>query len=118
MGGFLPIAICLAGAITLYGTGHPILFGLAVVVSVISFWTLGLMHNFAADSAKSQNDRLIENMAAEGRSNEEIERVNSRIIRYSSADLNAVPNSLAMVDMIATAVGAILLVCGLAIRVL
>jgi hypothetical protein len=116
MSRFVGVAICAAGAGTLYGTGHPILFWLAVVTAAISFWTLGVMHNYAMNSAKLRNDRLAENMTAEGRRREEVARVKSRTIVIGPGDLDAVPNGLALVDMVATVAGVALLGCGLVIR--
>lgn len=116
MGGFVGVIVCVAGAAMLYETGHPVLFWLAVSVSIVSIWTLGIMHNYALNSARIRNEMLASNMAHDGRSKEDVEKVKDRIIRLGPRDLDTVPNGLAMVDMLATIVGFILFISGAVVR--
>lgn len=109
MGGWLSVISSLLAAILLYGTGPLYLFIFAILITIACFWTFGIMHNYAINSAKSRHDRILENMRLEGRSEEEIAAFDNRIIRPSSHDVSAVPDKLAFVNMIVSIIGYILL---------
>jgi len=117
MGGLVNFAFCLLAAIAFYNTGHPILFSLSVVTSIVSFWSWGIMHNYATCSAKRRHDLTIEMMRAEGRSEKEIQRLDARLINPEPIDIQAVPDWLAQVNMAATLTGFVLLVWGAIVRI-
>jgi hypothetical protein len=50
--GWLHIAIGIIACLLLYSTENWIAFWVAVVAAMGSFWSLGIMHNFATESAK------------------------------------------------------------------
>lgn len=116
MGGLISVIISVLAAIAFFGTGHPLLFWLCVVMVVFSFWSRGVMHNYAMNSAKDRWDRIRENMIQEGRSPEEIQRLDSIPIHPSNADVNAVPDWLATVNMLVTFAGLGLLIWGIIVR--
>ena len=74
------------------------------------------MHNYAMGSAKYRWDRIRENMIHEGRDKEEIERLDRTPIPITSRDANAAPDWLTVLNMVATLMGLILLVWGVAMR--
>ena len=74
------------------------------------------MHNYATHSSKSKIDRLRENMEYEGRSTEELGRLDQIPIGISKSDLTAVPNSLAAINLLASLGCLVFLIIGLWIR--
>jgi len=100
-------------ALVFYGTSHSFLFWLSVSVGILGFWSFGVMHNFAMASAKSRYDRLAVNMFAEGRSAEDVARLDALIVRPNNADIEAVPSWITLVDMAAAAAALVLLVWGI-----
>lgn len=117
MGGLVNFAVCVIAAVAFYGTGHPILFSLSVVTAIVSFWSWGIMHNHATRSAKRRHDLILEMMRAEGRSEDEIQQLDARLINPESADTQAVPDWLVWVNMVATLTGFVLLVWGAIVRI-
>ena len=118
MGGLISVIICVLAVVGFYGTGHPILFSLSIASGIVAFWSWGVMHNYATESAKSRHDMMLESMRAEDRPEDEIARFDSCIIDPGPADVNAVPNWLATVNMVATLVGVVLLISGAIVRFL
>jgi hypothetical protein len=53
--GWLSVLVGIAAAILLYGTGHGILFALAIASSAGCFWSWGIMHNYATNAAKKRS---------------------------------------------------------------
>lgn len=109
MGGWISVISSLLAAILLYGTGPSYLFIFAILITIACFWTFGIMHNYAINSAKSRHDRILENMRIEGRSEKEITAFDNRIIKPALDDVSAVPDKLAFVNVIVSITGYILL---------
>jgi len=109
MGGWISVITSLIATILLYGTGYIYLFVFAILITIACFWTFGIMHNYAISSAKVRHDRILENMKLEGRSEDEITAFDNRIIRLSPYDANVVPNKLALINMIISITGYVLL---------
>jgi hypothetical protein len=118
VGGLISVIICVLAATAFYGRGHPVLFWLSVVIAIISFWSWGIMHNFATQSAKRRHDQALSIMRSLGQPEEEIAQFDSQIISSDVPDMDAVPNWLTAVNMLATLSGIILLVWGAIIRFL
>ncbi len=112
MGGKVGMLICILAAMSFYDTGHPIQFWAAIVVGIIVSCSYGIMYNFAMELAKSRRNRLRENMIAEGREKEEIDRLDRTQILITPQDANATPNWSSDLNMVATLIGLILLVWG------
>lgn len=109
MGGWISVIASLIATILLYGTEHLYLFIFAILIAIACFWTFGIMHNYATNSAKARHDRILENMKWEGRSKEEITAFDNRIINPSPQDVDVVPDKLAFINMIVSITGYILL---------
>ena len=116
VGGLINTIICFAAAVILYGTGHPILLGLSIACALLCVWSWGAMHNYAIDRAKARHDLMVDNLRAEGRSSEDIAAYDQRVVRPTSADINAVPNWLSVLSMLSTFGGVILLASAGVIR--
>jgi len=54
--GFLSVIISAVAAYLFFGMDHSFLGALAVIVSIGSFWSWGIMHNFATDKARQLKD--------------------------------------------------------------
>jgi hypothetical protein len=117
MGGLVNLAICVLAAVAFYGTGHPILFSLAVTGSLVALWSWGVMHNHATRSAKRRRELVVEMMRAEGQADEEIQKYDSSLINPDPADAKAIPDWLAMVNLLATLAGVVLLIWGAIVRI-
>jgi hypothetical protein len=116
MGGFISVLISALAAILLYGTGHSILFILAILITIACVWTWGIMHNYATSSGEVKHDRILQNMKLEGRSVDEIRRFDERIISPTAHDVDAVPDKLAFINMVSTIIGFILLITSIYFR--
>ena len=55
MGGAISTFVCIFAAIALYGTGHPVLFSISIVIAIIAFVSWCHMNWFAKMNAR---DRL------------------------------------------------------------
>ncbi|MFH2107768.1 MAG: hypothetical protein ABII93_03785 [Chrysiogenia bacterium] len=116
MGGFVSLILSVLAGIMFYGTGHPVLFWLCVIVVILSFWSWGVMHNYAMESAKARWDRIRENMIKEERLQENIRRLDRTSIHPTKADINSVPDWITSVNMFVTFVGLGLLIWGIIAR--
>lgn len=54
--GWLSVFFAGIAAYLLYGTGHNILFVLAIVAAIGDFWSWGIMHNFATRAASRRSN--------------------------------------------------------------
>jgi len=90
--GWLSVLIPVVAAALLFRAGHIILGTLAVVAMVGAFWSWGVMHNFATESAKRRSD------------------YSGGFYDLTADDINVVPDWIARVNMAFTVLGAILLV--------
>jgi len=52
--GFLSVIITAVAAHLFFGIDHSFLGALAVIVSIGTFWSWGIMHNFATDKARQR----------------------------------------------------------------
>jgi hypothetical protein len=116
MGGWISVIASLIATILLYGTGHLYFFIFAILITIACFWTFGIMHNYAINSAKYRHDRIVENMKLEGRSEEEITAFDSRIISPSPHDVTAVPDKLSVINMIISITGYVLLLIAIYLK--
>lgn len=92
--GWFTTAISVFAAYLIYGTGHQILFFLAIIISIGCLWSWGIMHNFATDLARQRN-----NYTSDFRDITELEA-------------DAVPNWITGVNMGFSALGLIMLAIG------
>ena len=114
MGGVVSILICIVAAILLYGTGHPVLFTTAVVVGVLTIWSAGVMHNYASYARRGRATRLRDNLASEGKLDSDAK---TRLQEYErGSEPHAIPNWLAITNMLLTVAGVGLLIASFFIR--
>ncbi|WP_043807903.1 hypothetical protein [Desulfatibacillum aliphaticivorans] len=118
MGGWIGTLIGGLSVVSFYGTGHKVLFWISVTATILIFWSWGIMHNFAMKSAKFRWDLARKIMIHEERPIQEIEEMDRTPIPITSADLDAVPDMLAIFNFFANVVGAGLLVCGIILRLI
>jgi hypothetical protein len=97
--GKVTIAVGIVAAILFWGLDD-IYFWVTVLTTALAFWSFGVMHNFAMDSAKANRTTIIDNKKYDGASNDEIERIRNMPINIKKADLRVVPNWLALANMI------------------
>ena len=57
MGGIVGVVVCALAAGAFYGTGHPAVFWVCVALAVVSFWSWGVMHNYAMQPPQSRVGR-------------------------------------------------------------
>jgi hypothetical protein len=101
--GWLFFLICAVPLYLLYNTGHPILWGLALLNAIADLWSYGVMHNYAVESSSERIKRLRENLALEGRLDAKKERQIDRLKLDMS--LQAVPKWLTTLKMMTFVIG-------------
>jgi len=99
MGGKINLVIGVLSTLIFYWIDSKIIW-LSLVTTILIFWSFGIMHNFAMNSARERRELIIENKVLEGASPEEIERVKNFPIHISSGDLNFVPNWLITLNLL------------------
>jgi len=111
MGGWINLIICLVPVYLLYRSGQTPWMILAVVNAVANFWSFGVMHNYAVEAKKSKVDRLRQNMALEGRLNEEAEsRLNKLQDNIDPESTTHVPNWITTINILTFVIGISLIV--------
>ena len=96
--GWLNILLSAFAGVLLYDTGHTVLLVLAVGATIGSFWSWGIMHNYATQAAKRRPSY----------------RGGFHDIRVEEAD--SVPDWIAFVNFGFSAVGLLLLITAAVIR--
>ena len=93
------------GALAAYNFGrieHPMLFWASVAATVVEFWSMGIMHNFAYSSAAARRQQIISNLQIDGTSDGIVNKLRTRPTHLSLSDTQTPPNSVAFVNMAAT----------------
>lgn len=98
MGGKITIGLGIVATIMFNYIGAT-LFWVTLGAAVLTFWSVGVMHNFAMDSARARRMEMIQNMIFDRADDNEISRI-KRLPINISADLGAVPNWLTWLNMI------------------
>lgn len=96
--GWFHVAVGVVACLLLYGTGKSIAFWVAIVATVGTLWSFGIMHNFATESAKRRPS------------------YNGEFFDLTVRDANAVPNWLAVVNFLFSITSIGLLLYGLYVR--
>ena len=112
MGGIVSVLISVLSTTSFHRTGHPILLTLCIVAVTVSFWSWEIMHNYATDSAKARHDCLRENMIFEGKTQEEVQRLDDIPMKATDTDVNAIPDWLAAVSIFTSLAGLGLFIWG------
>jgi hypothetical protein len=96
--GWMSVLISLVAAALLFRAGHMILGALAVLAIVGAFWSWGVMHNFATESAKRRPG------------------YSAGFYDFTAEDADTVPDWIALFNMAFALLGAVLLVISLGQR--
>ncbi len=96
--GWLHVLLSAFASVLLYDTGHTVLLVLAVGATIGSFWSWGIMHNYATEAAKRRPSY----------------RGKFHDIQVEEAD--SVPNWIALVNFGFSIVGLLLLITAIVIR--
>ena len=96
--GWLSVLVGVAAAVLLYGTGHGILFSLAVVSAAGCFWSWGIMHNYATNTAKKRSS------------------YSGGFYDFTGQETQSAPNWITVVNMLLTLIAVGLLIIGLVVR--
>lgn len=99
MGGLINLIIGILTTLIYYWIDSTLIW-LSLGTTILIFWSFGVMHNFAMNSARERRKIIVENKVYEGATHAEIERVENLPIHISSGDLNIVPNWLTHLNMI------------------
>jgi hypothetical protein len=96
--GWLSALVGIAAAVLLYGTGHEILFALAIASVAGCFWSWGIMHNYATNTAKKRSS------------------YRGNFYDFTGQEIQSAPNWITVVNMILTLTAVGLLITGLVVR--
>jgi hypothetical protein len=107
MGGWINIIISAVAAYLFYRTNSTLWMVLSIANCLLSFWSFGVMHNYASSAKRSIASRLRENMEAEGRLDRDAMVRLDRLER--SVDPGAIPNWIATINMVSFVFGVILI---------
>lgn len=109
MGGFVTVALYVAGAWISFAAGHPILGWVGVALGVASLWVWGVSYNFAVERSARRIRQMRENLVnqeelSQREANERTDRIPLR------ANPQAIPDWLSMLHLGLTVVGVVLLI--------
>lgn len=97
MGGKISLIVGVISILLFYEMDYISLFWISVAITIVAFWSYGVMHNFAFDSAKDRRKRRIENKKE---LDLEINSIEELPIKIGKSDVNVVPNWLTLLNMI------------------
>ena len=96
--GWLGVAVSAFAALLFYSSEHWVLMALAIVAAVGSFWSFGVMHNYATEIAKQRRDYT------------------GGFYDITEEEAAAVPDWLAIVNLVFSVGGLILFISALIMR--
>jgi len=88
------VGICFIAAVLLFNTGHLYLMTLAIISGIGSFWSWGIMHNYAFEQAAKRRN------------------FTGRFYDITPQEADAVPNWITLINMIFSFIGIALLIAG------
>jgi len=92
--GWLSVVICALAAYTQYKLDHTALMILAIIAAVGSFWSWGIMHNYAVEAARRRLSYT------------------GRFYDFTEGEVESVPNWITLINMIFSLGGLVLLIVG------
>jgi len=95
---WLSVAIAIIACLLLYGTGHLILLGLAILSVIGGIWSWGIMHNYATEAAKYRSS------------------YKGKFYDFTEDEVVIVPDKLAAINMIFSIIGLVMMIIGIVIR--
>ncbi|RJP76465.1 MAG: hypothetical protein C4522_17920 [Desulfobacteraceae bacterium] len=108
MGGWINIIISGIAAYSFYRIHSTVLMVLSIANCMLSFWSFGVMHNYASSTRRNKAAILRKNMEAEGRLDSDAIESLDRIER--SIDPHSVPNWISTISMASFVFSIVLLV--------
>lgn len=96
--GWLSVLLSIIASVLLYGTGHKILFVLALISAAACFWSWGIMHNYATEQAKKRQNYP------------------GGFYDITEAEAEYVPDWISWINMGFSLLGLILLIAGIVIK--
>ncbi len=112
----LHLLICILAAVVLYGTGQALLFWLAVAAALsIIFYEISIFC-MVTNTAKRRHRKEVEQMRLDRVSQEKFDAYNEGGVELRAEDYEALPRWIPFIMLIAAALGIILLISGLIIR--
>lgn len=95
---WLSVVIAVIACVLLYGTGHPILLGVAIFSVVIGVCSWGIMHNFAQKIARNRSNYTGE------------------FYDITENEAEDVPDWITFINMVVSFLGLVMLIIGIVIR--
>ena len=114
--GWMSVAIGTVAAFLIDRRAHPIWFGLAVGSAVASFWSWGVMHNYAHGRAAARRQHLLDAFNAQGATREELGSIERVPLALSGSDAQFAPDSWTHLNMLATVGSVVSLIAAFATR--
>jgi hypothetical protein len=97
--GWLHVLLPLIAAFLYYRTSHTLLMVIAIIMALGSFWSWGVMHNYATDVAKHRSNYT------------------GGFYDLTKTEAESVPNWLATVDLLFSLVGFVLFIIAIVLIV-
>ena len=108
MGGWISLIICLSPIYLFYASDHMVLMVISIINSVVNFWSLGVMYNYAMRRNSMWVEQFRKARDLEGRLSPEEEVELRKIGNMLRPD--DVPDWLARISIITTILGLILFI--------
>ena len=97
--GWISVLVAGIGAYLLYHTDHLVMGAIETIAAIVCFWSWGVMHNHAFDSAKRRPDHT------------------GRFHDLTQQEAEGVPDWIAGINLISSLVGLILFITGIVFMV-
>jgi hypothetical protein len=111
--GWLPALCATIAALLFKGMGYGWPFWVSVAVGISSFWSYGVMHNFAYGASLRRRQELMQEMVQDGADIDQIEMIRNMGIEISEEDAQSAPNWATYIAMAAAIVAVVLFIWAL-----
>jgi hypothetical protein len=98
--GWLSVLASAAGAYLLYSSGNHVLMVAAIIATLVSFWSWGVMHNYATDQARRRPG------------------YRAGFYDFTRWEVESVPNWITTISMLSTLLGFLLFIAGIVFKAL
>ena len=97
--GWLSVLIGIVAALLFWNLGSRVFFVMSVISSIGAFWSWGIMHNYATESAKRRSSYT------------------GGFYDFSETDINSIPNWISTINMVITIIAFILLIVAIVMKI-